>query len=445
MDNELNIIPFDCEAELEVLGSMLCDKLAIVKALPIISGNDFYVPLHKEIFLSIVKVFNKDGIPHLGKILGNINKSYPDFKKENMIDMMKMRGGAVSIVYYSKKVKEASTKRDIIYLCEEAKQKAYDKNEKSLDITEMISERSFKLSIGVDTSDGFVTAYDIAKKRYNEIDDMRTNGTKRKSILTGISYFDKATGGLRAGQVMILAASTSAGKTAMAANIALDVSQNYGKVMYFSYEMTPEELIDRLISYKSGIYQDNLGEANLSDTDMVRFAETIDTWSNGNLILDKTKCETVALIKSRCRNQKVKTGLELIVIDYISQIPNGGGKPIERIATISREIKLMAMDLQVPVIALSQLNRADLEKPPRRPNMYNLKETSAIEQDADIVALMYRPGFWGDDEVKAAGYDINTEYNITEMTIAKNRSGKTGKFNLIFDGETSQFKPFIKG
>ncbi|MFA6038405.1 MAG: DnaB-like helicase C-terminal domain-containing protein [Legionellales bacterium] len=439
---EINVIPFCNESECEIIGSMLCDKKVIAKVLPILSADDFYIPKWKEYYTAISKVFNTDGFPHHAKIKDLMNVVYPDLTREDIEDLTRMRSSVVSIMHYAKKVKEYAAKRNIIHLCDDIKEQAYKREIKSESLIENISQSAFKLSQGISVSDGFVTAYEIGKKIYNEIDDMIINGTERKSILTNIAYFDTMTNGLRPGQVMILAASTSAGKTAMAANIALDVAQRYGKVVYFSYEMTPEELIHRLIAYKSGIIQDNLWSADLTDQDRINFSAVLDSWANGNLMLDNTKCPTVELIKSRCRNLKMQSGLELIVIDYISQIPNGGGEIRDRISKISREIKLMAMELQVPVLALSQLNRMDLAKPPRRPQMYNLKETSSIEQDADIVALLYRPGFWGEEELIAAEYNPQTEYDVTEMTVVKNRSGKTGKFKLKFNGETSQFYPY---
>jgi replicative DNA helicase len=440
------IPPQNIEAEQAVLGAMLLERVAIVKALPILNAEDFYRQLHRDIYQAITKVFNKENCADMILVNTAMKINDANFDASYPALLLSMAPSASGVAYYAKLVKDAAVKRNLIRINDEIMNEAYKPEVNAVDLMESMEKRVFNLSMNCDTSDGFVSHYEVGKKIFNEVDDLRNGGEKKPGIKTGISYFDHMTGGgLRPGQVMILAAGTSSGKTALAANIALYVAQKYGTVAYFSYEMEPEELLYRLISHKSGITQDCLRNIDISEDEMITFSQVIESWTGGSLKLDKTKCPSVSQMKSRCRKLKMEVGLKLIVIDYIAQIPNGGGNERERISKISREVKLMAMELQVPILALSQLNRSSMDRSPRRPQMHDLKETSALEQDADIVGLLYRPGFYGREELIAADYNPDTQKNITELMITKHRAGKVGTFKLIFDGETSTFYPYREG
>lgn len=442
--NDIKLPPYDLQMEKAVLGLMSFDIQRTVEIIDSLDVNELYIPIHRQIYTAIENVYRKHHNIDVHLICKEIKSINPEIEIEYFLRCQTCFAVMHTAKHYIKVIKDCAVKRHIIEMAENYKELAYDNKMESDELIVKIEKDIFSINKH-DSAEGFVNNYQVAKSIYNQIDHYKETGIKPPCIETGIRYLDLIiNGGLRGGQVMVLAGSTSSGKTAMALNITRHIAKHYGKVAYYSYEMKPDELMYRMLSNELSITQDDLRAFELSDYDMKNMSDVLDTWATGNIIFDKSKADTVAKIHNKCRRLKMENNLQLIVIDYIAQIRNGGGDERARITKISNEIKQMAMDLNIPVLALSQLNRENNKRSPRRPAMYDLKESSAIEQDADIVSLLYRPGFWGVDEVQNAGFDPNTEMDITEFTVAKHRQGKLGIFYMTFNGEYNRFTPYSR-
>lgn len=269
---------------------------------------------------------------------------------------------------------------------------------------------------------------------YIDVVDARFN---RKGKLTGLATgfvdIDNRTGGLRPGNLVIIAGRPSMGKTTMALNIAENVALNNLPTLTFSMEMGADELLDKHFSSIGSVALEKIRNGTLEEDDWQRVTHAMSRLTKANMVIDDTPGLSIQDIASRARKTKRQRGLSLIVIDYLQLMTGDGNNRVEEISAISRGMKLMAKDLQVPVIALSQLNRSLEQRQNKRPIMSDLRESGAIEQDADIIMMLYR------DEV----YDENTnDKGIAECIFVKNRSGKVGRDGLLFDGEKSRFRSY---
>lgn len=439
------IPPQSIEAEQATIGSMILEKYAIGIIIDILTDDDFYLESHRIIFETIIELYSQNkpvDVLVLTEELKNKNVLDNIGGVAYIMDVMTKAPTAASAKYYALIVKEKADKRRMIKLADKLMNMGYDTEEKASDILEYAEKSIFNQFMNNQKKETFVSDYMSAKKVYNDIDDV-LNGKPTKTIQTGIKYLDTMTnGGLRGGQMVIVAGTTSAGKTALALQVSNHVANNYQSVAYYSYEMKPHELMQRLLSASSYIPMSNIINSDLSANDMVNLAESVSSFK-GKLNIDSSCPATVDIIKSRCRKLKMEKGLSMIVVDYLQQLSGDGHKDDRsRISKISRDLKLLALELDIPVIVVSQLNRDHLKREVKRPAMYDLKESGSIEMDADLILMLYRPGFFGAEELKKAGYPEYLE-GITEVNIEKFRQGRKSSFHLDFDGEHSYFKPIV--
>ena len=430
------IPPHSAEAEQAVLGAMLMNKEAISMASEIITGEDFYQTAYGILFDCIVEMFQQ------GKPVDLI--TLQDYLKEKDVppeisnmefarDLLMQAQTSANADTYAKIVREKSVMRRLIKVNEETANTCYQQNKPLDEILEDAQKKVFELA-ETGNSEEYVPIRQVVLNALDVIERAsKTKGTVT-GIPTGFIDLDYKLSGLQRSDLVLIAARPSMGKTAFVLNIAQHVAfrQNLA-VAIFSLEMSKEQLVNRLFSLESHVDAQILRTGNLSDTDWEKLIEGAGTIGNSKLIIDDTPGISIAEMRSKCRKYKLEHDLKLIIIDYL-QLMSGSGKGSDsrqqEISDISRSLKALARELSVPVIALSQLSRAVEQRPDHRPMLSDLRESGAIEQDADVVMFIYRDDYYNhDSEMKG----------ISEIIIAKQRNGPIGTVNLVWLPQYTKF------
>ena len=342
-------------------------------------------------------------------------------------------GSSVNIRNYAKIVKDKSVLRTLIKTTGEITQQCYDGKESINHILDNAEQGIFNIMEGRSSS-GIFHIKDVAVSAFERIEDIYKNKGKLTGVPSGFADFDAKTAGLQPSDLILLAARPSMGKTAFVLNIAQYVAFHEDMcTAIFSLEMSKEQLVNRLFSLESRVDAQALRTGNLSDSDWEKLIEGAGTIGNSKLIIDDTPGISIAEMRSKCRKYKLEHDLKLIIIDYL-QLMSGSGKGSDsrqqEISDISRSLKALARELSVPVIALSQLSRAVEQRPDHRPMLSDLRESGAIEQDADVVMFIYRDDYYNhDSEMKG----------ISEIIIAKQRNGPIGTVNLVWLPQYTKF------
>ena len=430
------IPPHSAEAEQAVLGAMLMNKEAISMASEIITGEDFYQTAYGILFDCIVEMFQQ------GKPVDLI--TLQDYLKEKDVppeisnmefarDLLMQAQTSANADTYAKIVREKSVMRRLIKVNEETANTCYQQNKPLDEILEDAQKKVFELA-ETGNSEEYVPIRQVVLNALDVIERAsKTKGTVT-GIPTGFIDLDYKLSGLQRSDLVLIAARPSMGKTAFVLNIAQHVAfrQNLA-VAIFSLEMSKEQLVNRLFSLESHVDAQILRTGNLSDTDWEKLIEGAGTIGNSELIIDDTPGISIAEMRSKCRKYKLEHDLKLIIIDYL-QLMSGSGRGSDsrqqEISDISRSLKALARELSVPVIALSQLSRAVEQRPDHRPMLSDLRESGAIEQDADVVMFIYRDDYYNhDSEMKG----------ISEIIIAKQRNGPIGTVNLVWLPQYTKF------
>ncbi|MCL2252899.1 MAG: replicative DNA helicase [Lachnospiraceae bacterium] len=431
------ILPHSIEAEQSVIGSMIMDREAIIIAAEIITGEDFYSRQYAVVFEAMVEL-NDEGKPVDMITLQNRLKEKdvpPEVESLEFIrDLMTAALTSANIKYYAGIVSEKATLRKLIRLNEEIAGTCYAGKE-SLDfILEDTEKRIFDL-IQKNNTGEFVPIRQIVINALDKIELAAKNKGNVTGIATGFADLDYRTAGLQPSDFVLLAARPSMGKTALALNIAQHVAFKLNHcVAIFSLEMSKEQLVNRLFSMESRVDSQNLRTGKLSDTDWERLIESAGMIGKSNLIIDDTPGISIPELRSKCRKYKLEYGLKMIIIDYLQLMSASSGRNSDsrqqEISDISRSLKAIARELNVPVVALSQLSRAVEQRPDHRPMLSDLRDSGAIEQDADVVMFIYRDEYYNKETEKKG---------ITEVIIAKQRNGPIGTVELVFLPEYTRF------
>ena len=413
------VLPHSLEAEQSVVGAMLMDKDAIMTAAEIVSREDFYQTAYGILFEAMVELFNEGKPVDLITLQERLKEKDvpPEITSlEFARDLLTAVPTSANVKYYAEIVMEKSMLRKLIKLNEEI--------ENMLETTE---KRVFELVQKRNTGD-YVPIKQVVLNALDKIEkSSKTKGTVT-GIPTGFIDLDYKTSGLQPSDLILVAARPSMGKTAFVLNIAQHVAFRSNKtVAIFSLEMSKEQLVNRLFSLESQVDAQLLRTGNLKDSDWEKLIEGAGVIGKSKMIIDDTPGISISELRSKCRKFKLEQGLDLIIIDYL-QLMTGrvGGRAESRqqeISDISRSLKGLARELNVPVIALSQLSRAVEQRPDHRPMMSDLRESGAIEQDADVVMFIYRDDYYNKDT------DMK---NIAEIIIAKQRNGPIGTVNLAW-------------
>jgi len=432
------IPPQNIEAEQSILGGILLDNHAVNSVLEILKVDDFYGEAHRKIFLSIVDLSEKNEPSDL-ITLSNILRDKKQIDDVGgvayLASLVDNVPSAANIAYYSKIVKEKSILRRLIGVSTEILNKSYNTTadvENVLDDAEHaifeISENKIKPS--------FFPLKDIIKDSFKAIEKLYEKKALITGITTGFEELDRITSGFQKSDLVIIAGRPSMGKTALAINIAQNAAIEMGiSVALFSLEMSKEQLAIRMLSSEARVDSQRLRKGFLGETDWPKLTTAAGRLSEASIFIDDTPAISALEMKAKSRRLKAEKGLGLIVLDYL-QLMRGRNMSLPReqeISEISRSLKALAKELDVPVVALSQLNRQVETRTDKRPFMADLRESGAIEQDADVILFIYR------DELYNKSED-NPEKGLAEIIVGKQRNGPTGKVKLAFLSEYTRFE-----
>ena len=436
----IRTLPNNLEAEESVLGACFLTKYAMQKAIESVSPEDFYDEKNKKIFSSIIELADESTPLDLTTLTAKLQKKN-ELKEvggvEYLTEVVNFVPTASNIDYYINIVQESSILRRLITTAEEIASDGYNTDETVNEILDN-SEKKILDIVKNRKSTEFRNIKDVLQKTEANLEFLAENKNEITGLATGLYDFDRITTGLHPGELIIIAARPAMGKTAFALNIAANAAKIQEKgVAVFNLEMPAEQLATRIISSLGQIDGYKLRTGKLLNEDWKRVNEAMSQLSGTNLMIDDTAGITIGEIRAKCRRlASSEQGLALIVVDYLQLISGGKNYGINRqqeVSDISRSLKTLALELNVPIIALSQLSRSVETREDKRPIMSDLRESGSIEQDADIVAFLYRDDYYN----KEARTEDNN--SISELIIGKHRNGSTATIELLFKKNTSTF------
>ncbi|MBE7019345.1 MAG: replicative DNA helicase [Ruminococcaceae bacterium] len=428
-------LPYNLEAEAAVLGSVIIDKECLLEVMEFISANDFYVPKNQEIYKAITNLFNLNipvDVVTLYDELIRMGIYEQVGGKEYILDIVNSVPTTENVKHYAKIVADQAHLRKLITLCQDIENEGYA-SKGAQEVTEYAISKIFDLVSERDTG-GITHIKPIIYQNYNKFAEMLENRGQVAGIPTGFSELDRRLSGLKPSTLVLIAARPAMGKTSFAINIAQNVAitQNL-PVLIFSLEMSKEELVNRIISSEARIESDKIRSGEITPEDMNKFLDVMEPLSKAPIYIDDNASATVTDIRAKAKRMKLEKGLGLIVIDYLQLMQSGRraeSRQVE-IAAISRDLKVLAKDLEVPVIAVSQLSRGPENRADNKPMLSDLRESGAIEQDADIVMFLFREEYYKPETTE--------KHNIGECIIAKHRAGETGSFEMTWLGKYTSF------
>ena len=446
---EERVPPQNIEAEQAVLGAMLIDKEAIAKATEVLSADDFYREAHRVIFSAMLELYNKNeavDMVTVTEILKRDNKLEDIGGIAYITSLANVVLTAANVKYHAEIVAEKSVLRQLVRVSTEIASMGSEANEDVGTLLDTAESRILEISNRKKKND-FTAINDILMDSVQSIESLLQNKGGLTGLPAGFADLDKLTSGLHPSDFIILAARPSMGKTALALNIVQNVALRAHKVIggeprsvaFFSLEMSKEQLVNRMLCAEAGIDSQRLRVGEMRDEDWTHLWDACDTMSRAKIYIDDTAGITAMDMRSRARRLKAEHGLDLIVVDYL-QLMQGSGKRNnsgdrqQEVSEISRSLKALARELDVPVLALSQLSRSVESRQVKRPMLSDLRESGSLEQDADIVAFLYREDY----------YNPETENKHTELIIAKHRNGPVDTVNLFFQKQFTKFVGFTK-
>lgn len=435
MEDIGRIPPHSVESEQSILGSILLDKEAIITVTETIKPEDFYKEAHKIIYECMMKLNNKNEPIDLITLTEELKKQghLEDIGGISYITSLSTIVPTTSNVkYYADIVKEKSVLRKLIRVSNDILNLGYDSSIKLEDILEKAEKQIFDIS-QEKSSEDFQTINSVLMDTYDTIEKLYTNKEDITGITTGFDDLNKKTNGLQRTDLLLVAARPAMGKTAFSLNLVQNAAlKGDASVAVFSLEMSKEQLVQRMLSAQSHVELKKIKTGNLDENDWPRIIDAMSVLSNANIYIDDTPGIKIGELRSKCRKLKIEKGLDLILIDYLQLMEGDGGNESrqQEISKISRSLKIIAKELNCPVVALSQLSRAPEQRSDHRPMLSDLRESGAIEQDADIVMFLYRDEYYHPDSERK---------NIGEIIIAKNRHGETGSVELVWLGEIQKF------
>ena len=423
------ILPHSIEAEKAVIGSMIMDADAVAAASEMLIGDDFYQHQYGIIFDAIVELFQAGKPVDLVSLQEHLKtKNVPEelYSVEFLSSLYEHVPVSANIKHYAQIVADKAVLRKLIRANEDIANVCYQSQEPVDSILEQTEKKMFDL-LQRKSTDSFVPIKDVVLNVINKIEA----AAKHKGTVTGISTgfydLDYKTSGLQPSDLVLIAARPSMGKTAFVLNLAQYIAvRNKVPTAIFSLEMSKEQLINRVLSMESGVDSQAMRTGNLTGSDWEKLAESAGVISNSPLIIDDTPGISIGELRSKCRKYKLENDLGLVIIDYLQLMTGGNRKSESRqqeISDISRSLKALAREINAPVIALSQLSRACEQRPDHRPMLSDLRESGAIEQDADVVMFIYRDDYYNKDTEKKG---------ISEIIIAKQRNGPIGTVELVW-------------
>ena len=433
-------VPYSIEAEQSVLGSAFLSKDALTKICDDLNEDDFYLDSHKIIY-SVLKDLHDEGIPVDITIVTDRLESAGELTKVGNIDYLveiaNFVPSAANVEYYINIVHDKSVLRKLIEVSNEISADSYTFDGPINNALDNAESKIFNIVNKRKTSE-FRNIQDVVYKAQSDLEKLSENKSEITGVATGFYDLDKLTSGFHENELIIIAARPGMGKTAFALNIATNVARSTKKnVAIFNFEMSAEQLVNRMLSSIGQINFSKFRNGNFDNDDWKKLGEGVSVLADTNIKIDDTAGSTISDIRSKCRRlASSKEGLAMVVIDYL-QLINGTNKSNQNnrqqeVSDISRGLKMMAMELHVPVIALAQLSRAVEGRPDKRPLMSDLRESGSIEQDADMVGFLYRDDYYNKEA-------MNNDVSVSEFIIGKNRNGPTKTIEFLFKGSTVTF------
>ncbi|NLY67163.1 MAG: replicative DNA helicase [Tissierellia bacterium] len=429
------IPPHSLEAEQSVLGAMILSKEAINTAVEKLRKEDFYKSANGEIFEAIVSLFNRDEPVDIITLSEELKKRGTLENVGGVTYLTDLTGGVLTttnVKYYCDIVKEKAILRRLIESCDNIIAKSYEDTEDVNSIIEEAEKSIFDITQGrIDK--GFAPLKDVLLESFSKMEEMAAREGELTGLTTGFIDIDNKLSGLQKSDLILLAARPSMGKTALGINIATNAALKAGaSVAVFSLEMSKEQLVQRIISSVSHVNLQKIISGNLNEDEWLQIIDSMGPLSQAKIYIDDTAGISLTEMKAKSRRLKIERGLDLVLIDYLQlmQIDGRAENRQQEISAISRGLKALAKELDCPVIALSQLSRAPELRSDHRPVLSDLRESGAIEQDADVVMFLYRDEYYNKDTDKK---------NIGEVIIAKHRNGPTGTVELVWLQEFTKF------
>ena len=426
----LKIPPHNEEAEASVLGAILIDKDAITIVSELIFSTDFYNPNNAIIYDAMLTLYEDRkpiDIVTLTALLKK-KKNYDKVGETYLIDLVNSVPTSANAEHYAVIIKEAATKRALIKAGSEIVELGFTEDEIK-DVLNKAETSIFAISQG-HLVRGFIQIKDALAQSFDRIDELHKKGAGLRGIKTGFTDLDNILSGLQNSNLIVLAARPGQGKTAMAVNIAQYVGiQEKQPVAIFSLEMSQEELVDRLLVGQADVDAWRLKTGKLSEDDFSKLSQAMGELAEAPIFIDDTPGITVSEMRTKARRLQLEQNIRLIVVDYL-QLADPGRRydnRVQEVSIVSQSLKNLARELKIPVLALSQLSRAVEHRGEKKPQLADLRESGAIEQDADVVLFLYRP----DDEISPTMQ--------TKLLIAKHRNGPTGEIDLLFRGDRIRF------
>jgi replicative DNA helicase len=433
---QFKVPPHNLEAEQAILGGILINNDAMNQIMDILSPDDFYREAHMSVFEGMAELYN------LGEPIDMITLSQFLAKKkllekaggtDYLVSLVESVSISAGIAYHAEIVKALSIRRKLIGQCSAISEACFQEWEETEDLLELAEQSIFDIA-EEQVREGFETLEHIIKDSFKKLERVSEFEGYVTGVPSGFADFDRLTAGLQPSDLIIIAGRPSMGKTALALNIGYNAAQKTKKgVAIFSLEMSKQQLGIRMLGFDSGINATRLRTGMLRDKEWERLTNSANRLSELPIFIDDSSGISVLEMKAKCRRLKKKKNLTLVIVDYLQLIQgrrSAESRQIE-ISEVSRMLKALAKDLNVPVMALSQLNRKVEDRPNKRPQLADLRESGAIEQDADVIAFIYR------DELYHPDTDENR--NIAEIILAKQRNGPTGFFKLTFRKELTAF------
>ncbi len=431
--------PHNPEAEASLLGAILLDADALVKIADLITIHDFFDPKHQRIYEAVQQLYEKRSPIDVLTLSDQL-------KNNGFLDMIGGPGylseltnfvpTAAHVEQYANIVAQKALRRRLIKASQEMVTLSYNESKALNELVEEAEAKLFEVS-KQNVKQTVTSIESILAKSFDRLDDLHKDKGKTRGIPTGFKAMDDILAGLQRSDLFILAARPSMGKTAFSLSLAHNVAvQAKEPVLIFSLEMSKEQLTDRLLAMESGVDAWALRTGNLTDTDFEKIGQAMGTLSEATILFDDTPSITVSDLRTKARRESHKQPLGLIIVDYL-QLMSGGAKfsssdnRVQEISEISRGLKSIARELNVPIIALSQLSRSVENRKPQIPQLADLRESGSIEQDADVVAFIYREDYYNPESQRK---------NIMDILIKKHRNGATGGVELFFDRDKQRIR-----
>ncbi len=433
------IPPQSSEAEASLLGSLLIDADAVVKIADLVRPEDFYDERHKYIYESAIALYEKHSPIDILTLTDDLkNKQLLDIVggASYVTELTNFVPTAAHVEQYAEIISTKAMRRRLIKASQDIVAYSYDEARGFKELVEEAEARLFEVS-NRHVSQDLISLESILSGSFDRLDDLHKDKGKIRGVPTGFRDLDNILAGWQRSDLIILAARPSMGKTALSLNFAHNVAVKANlPVLVFSLEMSKEQLVDRLLAAEAGVDAWNLRTGNLTDADFEKIGQAMGTLSEAQMFIDDTPGITVSDLRTKARREAHRQDIGLIIVDYL-QLMSGGsrfageGNRVQEISEISRGLKGIARELNVPIIALSQLSRSVENRSPQIPQLADLRESGSIEQDADVVAFIYREDYYNPDTDRRS---------IVDLFIKKHRNGPTGHVELYFDREKQRFR-----